>query len=463
MGTRRDMTGRETGSALIAAVGIMLVLSVLAIAAFSIADENLFASQRGKASAMALHNAEAGLDVAMWRIRTIGSAIAPTFTVDTPTGHARVTAVPISGYQYAVTSTGTSDLDPRASRVLTSKVFYVSLWNFVMGAGSLAAGGGGALTGNTSVRGPFYVRGNLPLSGATRIDDGPLFVRKGDISITGSAQIGTGTAEHIDVFCDGVAPTPDTNAFYANLNISVPDLQLPPLRTSELQARRSQARLESLDNYLGTRPASLIANNEVADNVQSPGRYLDQYKVIDVDDIVNGNAPTLVFDATTPSFGNANDDFAWDAGTGTVYVRGTVYVDGPVRFDVVTRYVGNGNIVANGNITVNETLLPLGVYPSEDALGLTTPMDIICNAGGGNNPHPQYADADMAGAWYAGNQIYYSSNIVVRGSVLTSRLVFQGNNNHILTDPQLPDYLPPSMPGGTDRVVFPTRWHEGYN
>ncbi len=455
---------REEGSALVAAVGVMAIFTVLAVAAFTISDQALFESGREREAARALHVAEAGLDTALWRIRRVGHNIESSFTVDTGTGVATVTAEPLGTYQYRLRSRGHTNREPRIVRTLTAKVFYVSLWNFVMGTGSLAAGGGGALVGNTSVNGPFYVRGSLPLSGSSKITGGPLFVKKGDITMAGSAQIGA-SAQWIDVFCDGTYPKPGTKEFYANVDISTPDLQLPPLGASELLVRYSQAKQESIDGRYGTNGAG-PANNEVAVPPNSPGKLPGFYKVIDSDGAPGGAETNIHFSAALPAFGTATDDFAWNPATMTLYVAGTVYVDGTVTFSGNIRYRGNGTIVASKNITINNDVLPFGhpgSYPSQDALGYVTPKTIYINTGGGNVPNPTFADAKLAGAWFAVEDMVFANNIVIRGSLLCSTLRFSGNNNHVLTDPQLPDYLPPSMPGGTDRMVFPTRWHEGLN
>lgn len=462
---------RDEGSALVAAVGIMAVFTVLAIAAFTLSDQHMFQSKRDRNSTMALHIADAGMDTAMWKIRRVGSHIESSFTVPAANGVATVTATPVGSYQFELKSVGHTYDSPNTKRIITCRVFYVSLWNFIMGTGSLAAGGGGALVGNTSVNGPFYVRGTLPLSGGAQLTGGPLFVKKGDIMIQSSGG-GIGTAsEWIDVFCDGTYPTPAgaSTRFYANVDINVPDLQLPPLGSTELLTFYNRARQESIDGRYGTN-GSGDPNTEVAVPPTPPGALAGYYKVIDADSTPGGATTSLVFDENTPAFGTPTDDFAWDPATATLYIAGTVFVDGPVQFGSSSpsglqdiRYLGNGTIVSTADITVNGELLPTRSYPSQDAMGLTTPLNLIINAQAGNSPNPTYADATLAGAYFCGGEARFPNSIVLRGSILTSTLRFTSNNNHLLTDPQLPDYLPPSMPGGTDRMVFPTRWHEGVN
>lgn len=474
-----DARVRDDGSVLVAVLGIMLVFTLMAVAAYTTADSSLFASEREKNSMQALHAAEAGMDTAQWAIRALGNQVDSSMTVPVEGGEASVSVIPVNSYQYKVMSTGSTFKNRRATRTLTSKVFYVSLWNFVMGAGSLAAGGGGALVGNTSVNGPFYIRGDLPLSGATNIQGGPLFVKKGSITITGAARVGQQGSPPgsgwIDVFVDGTHPVPGTGRFFANIDQSVPDLQLPPLTQTKMENNYAEAKDESVDGYKGKPTLGLQSPMEQAGIYPDSPNHLVQggahyYKVIDNDGVVNGTSG-LTLSATTTSFGDPSlgPDFAWvkpgssASGKGELHVLGTVFVDGPLTISTDVRYRGNGTIVCNGNITVNNELLPLGVYPTEDALGLTTPDIINTTVNSGNNPNPGYSDADIAGAWYAGQEMRFQNNIVVRGSILTNVLTFTGNNNHVLTDPQLPAHLPPSMPGGTERIVFPTRWHEGLN
>jgi hypothetical protein len=341
----------------------------------------------------------------------------------------------------------------------------MSLWNFIIGADhfSVQAGGGGALSGTLNVQGPFYVRGHLAMSGNSEMTEGPLFVNAGDITLMGSSSIGE-PSEPIEIFCDGNIP--DMSRVYGTVSSDCPQIELPPMGDAELTNAYNTAKAESLDGLEGT---TGLPNNELrgVDPPAPPGMLAGYYKVIDADDAVGGATQDLTIGAATPSFGEPDDDFAWDASTGTLYASGTVFVDGNVTFTQDVRYAGKATFIVSGDITFDVAKFePQGGwanYPATHVLGFATPNNISFLKDGGNTPDPTYADADFHGAWYAGTMMSCDTHLVIRGSLLSNHLNFDRNSNvHLLTDPALPANLPPSLPGGDDaRTVFITRWHEG--
>jgi hypothetical protein len=157
---------------------------------------------------------------------------------------------------------------------------------------------------------------------------------------------------------------------------------------------------------------------------------------------------------------------AVDPVTHDLYVQGTVFVDGDLYMNTNVDYSGKGTFIVTGDIHFYDEYLPSGgweTYPVTNAVGFATPNNIEFNFNMGNVPDPTYADAHLAGAWYAGTALLCDDHLVVRGSILSNNLNFGTHSNiHLLTDPALPDNLPPSLPGGDDaRTVFITRWHEG--
>ncbi len=114
-----------------------------------------------------------------------------------------------------------------------------------------------------------------------------------------------------------------------------------------------------------------------------------------------------------------------------------MFIDGDLTIDKALYYQGKGTLIVSGDVYFPKrggTLLP-GVgshdpdsYPEVNALGIATPNDI-----------------DVTGAFFAQGRFR----------------VAQGANMDLLTDPDLPENLPPSLPGGDDQQqVFMTRWHD---
>lgn len=457
------MTGllrSERGSALLAVIGIMLVLTILAVAAFGTAGNNITLTQREKNSTLALAVADAGIDQAVWRLKAVGSLPA-SMTITTTLGSAEVSATSMANSEWQVVSRGHTTKAPTVTRAIKVSVFSISLWNFVM-ASSLTAGGGG-MVGNTSVYGPFYVRGGVLLSGNSEVQGGPFFVKNGDISLSGNGKIGKTTA-YVDTYNDGNHPVPGSANFYVNFSNNVPDLHIPPVREGEMQSYENVAATQSSDGKMGDTD---IVNTEPQPdaNGHAPGALVGYYKVIDTDrnvDAIGAGTTGFTLNATTPSWGVAThgdgEDFAWDMAAKVLYVKGTVFVDGPVNINTDIKYEGNGTLVANGNIYVSGNIRPLGPYPNDDVLGLVTPGTLEFAVNGANSTDPN--NADIWGAFFATNKIQVDSNDSIRGSMLTGLLSFSHPNGHLYSDQQLPSYLPKSMPGSTERYTYMASWRE---
>ena len=171
---------------LIAVVGIMIVLTVLAIGAFSMADNNLFQSKRERGSAQALSVAEAGLEQALWRIKS--STATGSLTLTMPTGTAKVTTEKKTSFTYHLVSTGSSLTTPSVSRTISTDVFSMSIWDMFFADGPVSPGANGRINGNGSFYGSLYMKGDWPATtGNATFDGGPFFVKDGDIDLGGSA------------------------------------------------------------------------------------------------------------------------------------------------------------------------------------------------------------------------------------------------------------------------------------
>ncbi len=450
----------EGGTAVLAAVGVMLVLTILGIGAYTVSVNNLTMTDKERNSAVALQIADAGIDQAVWRLDTTGS-LPSTMSVTVAQGSAEVSVSALENSEWQITSRGHTDKAPTVTRAVKVSVFSLSLWNFVM-ASSLTAGGGG-LVGNTSVYGPFYVRGGVTLSGNSEVQKGPFFVKNGDIALSGNGQIGLETSP-IPVYNDGNHPVPGSKGFYAKFSNNCPDLHIPPLGSGEMQAYENLAALESADNLMGS---TEITNTEPQPDAggHAPGALVGFYKIVDDDRNVapvgSGSHPFILSDAT-PSWGvsthGGGEDFAWDTVQNILYVKGTVFVDGPIDIQNDIKYEGNGTLVANGNILIRGKIRPLGPYPNDDVLGLVTPGEMRFSVTGNNDSNPD--NADIWGAFFATNKIQIDANDSIRGSMLTGLLSFEHPNGHLFSDAQLPSYLPESMPGSTQRYTYMGSWRE---
>lgn len=440
----------------------------------------------------------------------------------TPDGSYTVTIEDIDpGYgEYRLTSVGIGVDGTRET--VSQQFYFMNLWkmNFAGTGDQTLISGSGGLKGTSNIVGPFYMKGNLAIAANMAVLEGPLFVKGGNISVGSSGQLGSPNL-YIRVFCDGTVPPNYTKGkaggvFVSQVSRSVPDIRTPSITAEQLAAWATKARDESVDNIMGPPDRSpRVANLEAVGNdpntyttMQPPNsatwirQYADTraagvrnacYKFIgNADGTISapgqgttalhigkrsfGSWGSLSTTGTTrPSDGhytlaNSHDDFAYDDTNDILYIEGTVFVDGPVYFDEDMTYIGNGTIVANGNIYVNGKLRPYGSDNSigeqnKWALGLATPGNLTVatqdnNPLGGNSnlEEARTAQPTVAGAFYAQGDVIFMHNVLMRGSVIAGRIDSRHPNMCLVTNPALPTYLPPSLPGADSGLLMPSLW-----
>jgi hypothetical protein len=416
-----------------------------------------------------LHIAEAGTHRALWELGQFGRVEETTFTVPVGKGNAVVVAEqnPTTKILWKVKSTGKLR---GAQRTVVCYVFNMSIWNMNMGLGdadSIVTSSNGT-QGTTSVTGPFYARGDISLSGNSAINCGPLFVKEGTLKFLNNATSlgseGNPVAAFIQPAIDGNAAIWDEKAqrelepgdpgvYVDPMSYICPNITLPPLR--QLEAYRDYAAQESEEN--------VVAYPGIRNTYEPP---LSGYKVLDNDTALSvgdvASRPMYTIGSRTGSFGTPGGEFAWDKDGRRLYVNGTVFVDGNLTIgdsaNSEINYYGKGTIVVNGDIYINGRLRP-PTYPytmsDENVLGLVTDESIYIDITSGNSTPSQYM-ADLCGAFFATRKVkFLSNNVSFVGSMISGMLDFGGsnNNNHLFADGNLPNILPPNMPGGNDYIT----------
>lgn len=467
----------EQGIAMVVVVGIMLIITALAFGSMAVSESDLKLSARDQDSMQALHIAEAGLQKALWQLEEQGNNISPkTFAVNVGNGAAEVNAIqdPASQWYWTIESTGTCG---QAHRKLKVTVFNFSLWNLNMGLGqnnSLASGGNGLL-GTTSIDGPFYVRGNVQLTGNSSITGGPFFVKTGTLRFMDNGScLGTesspvaayiepadGNEDILDKHGDPLNPG-DPQVKVSQLSNQCPDIKLPLL--------------DALQSYW-----DIAANESTATTVTIYSEvgftsHSGHYKVLSENSSGPTNLPIELrheykLNNSSNSFG-LTEGFAWDPLNHKLYVNGTVFIDGNLTIgddansDIT--YYGRGTIVVNGTITINGKLRPpydatKGAYEVDGShvLGLVTAESITINTSGSNSRDRNLPD--VTGAFFASKEVKIAqNNTTFVGSMIAGVLnIADGtNNSHLFTHPSLPDFLPPSLPGSTKYLAMTSSWRE---
>lgn len=484
----KSILKEENGMAMIVVIGIMLVLTTLAFGAMAISENDLKLTERDKDSMEALHVAEAGIQKAMWQLEKFGNVMEnKDFTADVGNGKAYVVAEQDDSNEWlwTIESTGTCN---NANRKIKVTVFNFSLWNMNMSLGqssSLASGGNGVL-GTTSIDGPFYVRGNVELSGSSQITGGPFFIKTGSLKFLDSGSTLGLAGDELEAYiepADGnydiedkkgnhiIPPHPQVHV--SKLSNQVPDIKIPPM--------------DSLANYRKTAADEsdevCTAYNDGVININTVSRIEDRcgyYKILDND--ANDSTGSLSsrhtykLNSTVPSFGvdgsgNAVGDFAWNKDSRKLTVNGTVFVDGNLTIgdssNSEINYYGRGTIVVNGDINIKGKLRPPyqdGKYDMSgtNVLGLVTNETIYVDVSGSNSV-PKWDEPDVSGAFFATKKVKMTSNNTsFVGSMIAGVLDFAGsvNNSHLFTHDKLPEFLPPSLPGSTRYMTMTASWRE---
>lgn len=526
----------DAGVALITVLGVMLVITVLAIGSYALASQALFESVRVERETKAFRAAASGMETVLSTFSE-SDALAmmggTPITGSTPDGTYEITIEDLGHSEWRLTSVGTQA--DGATETVRQQFYFIDLWkmNFSAGSSSIMSGSS-ALNGTSSIVGPFYMKGDLNVQANMAIIEGPLFVKNGDITLK-NPNVWVGLYEEpIKVYCDKTIPDNEgngsgkgTGVYISHRIRSVPDITLPPITQEKLEEWATTAKNESIDNIMGT---TSVANLESSDghassyttmqppNTTTWSRRKAQtavaaaalpYKFIgdpsgDISSMGTGSTPLTIggtgsfgaWGSTTTTDGvslaagptgssgypaGQHDDFAYDDVNNILYIHGTVFVDGPLTIAENIKYVGNGTIIANGHVTLNGKVVPYftsGVTNKNAqgennkwALGIVTPKDMHMNAGGNspmagtgasNRDALRELEADYAGAFYIGGTAYFNSNnMLIRGTVLSSQMMFDSNNNLLITNPLLPSYLPDSLPGAGAGLMTPGLWTRG--
>jgi Tfp pilus assembly protein PilX len=403
----------DSGVALLTVLGVMLVITVLAIGSYALATQALHESVRVEGETQAFRAASSGLERVL---STFTEAEAQAMlggspiTGSTPDGAYVVQLEDLGNSEWRLSSVGTQS--DGVVETVRQQFYFIDLWkmNFSAGSQSLMSGSS-ALNGTSSIVGPFYMKGDLEIQANMAVVEGPLFVKNGNITLK-NANSWVGLFEQpMKVYCDKAIPAnvgngsgKGTGVYVSHRIRSVPDISLPEITQAMLDEWATIAKNESTDNIMGR---AALANLESSDgntssyttmqppNTMTWSRRKAQtgaaaaalpYKFIGDPSGVpspRGSGATPLTIGGTGSFGawgsvnttdgvslaagpagssgypaGRSDDFAYDDANNILYIHGTVFVDGPLTINDDIYYIGNGTIVANGHVRLNGNVRP---------------------------------------------------------------------------------------------------------
>jgi hypothetical protein len=357
------------------------------------------------------------------------------------------------------------------------RFFYLDLWNMNIGAGDSAAlGGGRGWNGNASITGPLYIRGDLDWSANAAYEGGPLFIRDGGLDVSGSGELGK--AEPIKLYAtNGIISGAGNVYLDGPISSSVPDIDLPWIDDEYMDEVYQKALDESIDNFMGSPSLALVNSEATGEDPTTypstrvtavPASTSTSYKYIGPAAGRSAlDAGTTFVEIDGSSFGSwdgngypvgsgIHDDFAYDAGAGTLYVEGTVFIDGDLHVGTnVQNYVGNGTLVVNGSIFIGANLEPRDGLSAEQAMGIVATGDIVI----GDNVHSGNVRGHYTGAIFCNGTVgLYHTGTSYEGSILARDIYGDKPDIHLETNPILPTVLPESMPGAGGGIIFPGTW-----
>jgi len=464
----RSILKSDDGFVLFVVLGAIAVITAIAMGGFFLAQQSVAESRRVQTESKAFQVASSGLDreLATFSVANFNGNSTYTRTGTTPDGQYNInvgsTGVP---FMYTISALGRSS---NTSETVRQTFFYMDLWDVFIGAGTNGDfpnpfGSGGSLNGNCSLTGPFYVKGNVSMNSQLNLNNGPLFVRDGDLNIWANVQMYSANNVYSVFMTPGyTASISHKGTATPKLYYNCPEIDLPWVDAGYLDAALTVAQEQSSDNLMGRADRGL-ANAEVA-TANNPSSYSgtkatgasQYYKVIGNGTshaALRGGTYNLTIGATSfgkyPGNGYAvgsaqHDDFAFDAATKTLYCEGTVFIDGDLTLNA-SKYVGNGTIVVNGDAVLN---------PQSGELRPLTGTDGGINLNGSNCLGIAAAGAltqngTFEGVIFCNNTWTLSGNKVeFRGTVHANGIYPDHPNQVITTEPGTVTWLPESMPGG---------------
>lgn len=497
---KRMYSENESGVALVAAVGSILLLVIVGFGLMVYGENSLMKVIESRKYTKALNLADAGVDHVTWLYKNRSvpdsyySGINTIDLGDDGKSKFRVYEGDM-GFEKKIISVGY--LPDGTKKAVEVTVFSMNIWDLLLSAGSddsnRRTGGSGGIQGNGMVSGPLYIRGDLPmLLGTFDIFEGPLFIKKGSL-VKGSVSGYVGkSSEKIRAYIEGneqgaifrrqgqtLTPLETTqqmeavNIYISKLSRKVPDIEFPAITEEVLRENRELATKEASDNILPTYPESGTKYNFNEASISKIYPWAINYKVIDNNTQLDRSVttPTVIGGASSFGLVDANGDglinnvdnsyyeFAY-RGTGTpkrLYIRGTVFVDGDLVFDSDILYEGRGTIVVNGNCTINGKLLAVADFPSNNSLGLVVNGDLKINT---NSPNDTVDDVQAA-VFVQKDVIFNSSNTRFHGAMIAGYIdMASANNIQLILADALPANLPPSLPASTANIVTIIGWRE---
>jgi len=454
----------DQGFALVVVVGVVSILTILAVSAMILSQQTLADVQRADSTERAFQAANAGFDAALARVNSVSlQDLKPTWPLTGDVGEGRYSVTVWPAFDANVSTYTVIAVGVYGSVVQTVTTQFVESWqpapipygSFDFPSGYIGTNG----QSTTDFWGPLSTSHNFAVKDVnalpSTISDRPftndIHVYEGQID----TKVGVGPMTLYANLAQTKAPISGQGFSYWSQDCQ--PVTMPAFGTAEIQEQWKRAVVRIPD-------AALLPT-----------------------DTTGGSAQT--WNTTQSTVTSGTDNFSWTqffvgngknatpAG-GLLTLNGILYIDGPITLPDPLYYTGRGTIVVRGDVTCG-TVLPyngtrevngtslMNTYPHysplspTENLGIVTAGNITSNdpnkiIKGGNSTQDYKGDFGMAGTFYAGGtfSITGNNNQRIKGSMICQVFTGDKNNVHFVVDPDSPDFLPPHMPGAD---IPPTR------
>jgi hypothetical protein len=472
------MVGRlrkSDGSALLVALLVMLMLTLIFIAAITTSVTDIDIAKNQKERTSAFYTAEAGLELALRVLKdnidqldndTLESLINATTSLGD--GSFNVDVAGTSPYK-TLTSDGYSrDGHAIIEVMVRRRRDPLCIWDNIIFAGTGQAGG--VINGNVSAHGSIHLLGDefteeaiaFDLSGnahqynnysgmnaalSSRVPpldtitfngevvstlDAELRVKRGEVDVSGFASIGfpdvPGGSPQIKETLDGCYVT---DGFAGN--------------KGESSVYSDNGTTEGYD--LGE-DISLPDLNDSYTDPNTGITYPTYMNYLQNNALVIGGGLTLKPGQELSPISNGFGSISMDA-SGNLQISGIVYVTGDITIEAGNggmshtpiTFDGTGTLVSEDDISISTHVLSQGTFPTDDVLGFIAADDVEIGCGAGD------AQLNVMGAFFAQDQITNQKQNQVVGAMVSNYFDI-ANVPDLFHVPSIVDHLPPGMPGG---------------
>jgi hypothetical protein len=440
-------TQSEDGIAMVMAVGILVVLGMLAVVITAYTSAGQRTASRGSAGVSAYSLAEAGINNAMSLLAKPRSALDPNLLpvneISLGSGKVKWWGT-LNGSTWLVTSIGTmanptGGTQPVTRRITVSVKVRPSFmqpnnnpaWNYIIATHTgTPKGCDQSLNNSVNIQSPMYILGNLCLNTPSQISGGPLHVL-GSMTLdvnTNAGSSGTPLNElHVRNGCSYktgayVSPCTPTQKVWATVADASPiTLELPVVDYPSWYVNAAPGPRQLCTSQSGTVP--VFDNNTTWDN--------------SVGGIFNLTPSAADYSCVVQSGSKVVGQLSWDHTAKTLTILGTVFIDGSVTANwgfqnVPIQYNGTGTIYVGGTFLIQNTQLCATITAAGDTCDFahwdpnTKFLVIVANGSGGQVPvgdSIQLVSSSFEGGLFGTNTIELDTHTRTEGPMFSGNVI----------------------------------------